>query len=1046
MRLNQILLILAFHFLCSIPSWADTIYINHAATGANNGTSWANAYTSLHNVIWGNFNSHTYWVAKGTYSPSPGYPYVRVTWRAKLYGGFNGTETHINQRNILANKTILEGSSDQFVVDMFGREGILDGFTIKNGVRGINFFSEQHYMNTVRNCIIENNGIGIFTSNSPNVIVENCLFRNNTAGGIHNSSGTITISNTDFHYNTRSDGGAIYCESYFSMVSVRDSEFIGNTATKFGGAIYAVGQVFLYSSSFNANAAKRGGAIYSVDTYKSRVLENCVFLRNSATEAGHVLYGQNGNSSLRNCTTYDNNEYPNVATFQTENGNLVLRSCILQNGGNEINTSGTTVSITNSIIEGGYASCQNCPGGNGNVDARFRNTALAIGEDNRLGTHDDGLSLDVDSPGIDAGDPLVTTPLEDIRDNPRVGVFDIGAYERCYGDSIIYVNPNATGSNTGSSWANAMTSLSETLVKAMFCRDIKEVWVAEGLYFPAFNSEGDSIGVNRSALFRVVSDMRIYGGFNGTESSIEERDIPSHPTILSGDFNQNDNGFTLMGENTYRIVVAPRAFNFLLDGLILEGANGNPISDGGGAFGLGFGSGKINQCIIRNNLNGRVLHNNGTLEISNSQFLENRSYQQYGGIIENTETLDLNNVFFYNNEYNNDAGVLRNAGTASMGNCVVTGSAYNGASTTNTSAAIYNLGDISILNCTIAGNEVGLNANSGTGTMINNIFWNYDIEFYNGQAYAPSYSIIQDGYPVNTNGNIDQDPQFVNLSNPFGFDGIAGTIDDGTNILSASPAVDGGDPTMVNPTIDISGTLRSGIFDIGAYESICNPGRIYFVNKNASGDYSGKNWANADTSLAKALHTFSNCDIIDEIWVAKGTYYPKDFNPFPDPNPRFHTFLLTDTLSLYGGFSGTESSIDQRDIAANPVILSGDYNNDDVVSGSGDNLTFANNLENASSVISLFAQQAVIDGFTITGGNSDFGGGGITADGTNAEIVNCLITKNEATFQGGGFSVDSESNLIMRDCTFSLNKAPLGGDVYLGFNVLLNAINCYINE
>jgi hypothetical protein len=100
-----------------------TVFVDSAATGANDGTSWADAYTDLQDAIDLVANSCPgveIWVAKGTYFPSrdqtgnasPSDPRDKTfyinTDGTQLYGGFAGTETDKSQR-VAGNETILSG-------------------------------------------------------------------------------------------------------------------------------------------------------------------------------------------------------------------------------------------------------------------------------------------------------------------------------------------------------------------------------------------------------------------------------------------------------------------------------------------------------------------------------------------------------------------------------------------------------------------------------------------------------------------------------------------------------------------------------------------------------------------------------------------------------------------------------------------------------------------------------------------------------------------------------------------------------------------------
>ncbi|MFZ4572631.1 MAG: IPT/TIG domain-containing protein, partial [Bacteroidales bacterium] len=88
------------------------IYVNASATGANNGSSWTDAYTSLQTAITSAFSSQQIWVAAGTYKPTATTDRT-ISFVMKegvaIYGGFAGTETLLTDRAPSVNVTILSG-------------------------------------------------------------------------------------------------------------------------------------------------------------------------------------------------------------------------------------------------------------------------------------------------------------------------------------------------------------------------------------------------------------------------------------------------------------------------------------------------------------------------------------------------------------------------------------------------------------------------------------------------------------------------------------------------------------------------------------------------------------------------------------------------------------------------------------------------------------------------------------------------------------------------------------------------------------------------
>lgn len=124
-----------------------------------------------------------------------------------------------------------------------------------------------------------------------------------------------------------------------------------------------------------------------------------------------------------------------------------------------------------------------------------------------------------------------------------------------------------TGSGDGSDWLQA-ASLQGALADAA----CTEIWVAQGSYTPDGGS-GD-----RSAHFAITRELRLLGGFSGSETSLEERASRDPAlTVLSGEI--GDPGDT--EDNSYRLiqldasgVIGGFTADTVIDGFTLRDAQG----------------------------------------------------------------------------------------------------------------------------------------------------------------------------------------------------------------------------------------------------------------------------------------------------------------------------------------------------------------------------------------------------------------------------------------------------------------------------------------
>ena len=203
-------------------------------------------------------------------------------------------------------------------------------------------------------------------------------------------------------------------------------------------------------------------------------------------------------------------------------------------------------------------------------------------------------------------------------------------------------------------------------------------------------------------------------------------------------------------------------------------------------------------------------------------------------------------------------------------------------------------------------------------------------------------------------------------------------------------------------------------------------------------------WANA----CQLWYALSRAVSGDQIWASAGTYLP---NTAGLSDQRSTTFQLKAGVAVYGGFAGTETSLDGRnsDPAANGTVLSGDIG----VAG--------NSTDNAYHVVTgtNTGPLAILDGFTVTGGNANggdtngYGGGMYNASGASPTLRNLIFTGNTATSGGGMYNSYSSPTLTrvifngntatdegggieqdhssptLTDVTFSGNTAAFGGGI-----------------
>ena len=408
----------------------STFYVDAAATGDNNGSSWEDAYTELQPALDEAATGDQIWVAEGTYKPTAEhggsgdrYKSFQMENGVALYGGFDPSVGAIGfeDRDWASYVTTISGDigiegddSDNSYHVFYHPAGmglnstaILDGFMVTGGNANVDSWPRGYgggmYNDgsspAVSNCtfwgnyaIRDGGGMANYASSSP--LLTNCTFHDNSAsygGGMWNSDSSPTLTNCTFQDNSANYAGGMW--NYLSSSpTLTDCIFLSNDATLDGGGIYTEGgSQTLANCSFVGNSAGReGGGIFNDST--SPKLTNCTFSGNSATtNGGGMLNRDNSSPAMTNCTFWNNSAgYYGGGMYNYNGSSPALTNCILWGDSlDEISNCdlNCTPVVTFSDIQGGYD-------GEGNIDTNPQFVDPDNGD----------LHLQAWSPCIDRGD------------------------------------------------------------------------------------------------------------------------------------------------------------------------------------------------------------------------------------------------------------------------------------------------------------------------------------------------------------------------------------------------------------------------------------------------------------------------------------------------------------------------------------------------------------------------------------------------------------------------------------------------------------------
>lgn len=637
----------------------------------------------------------------------------------------------------------------------------------------------------------------------------------------------------------------------------------------------------------------------------------------------------------------------------------------------------------------------------------------------------------------------------------------------------IYVSLEGSEANTGlESWDNA-TTLSKALESAVAGT---EIWMKGYTELDKVYSVGNGL--------TLPAGVQLYGGFAGTETSIDQRELVDggiayrmkYRTVLSGDGDTPDmvdSTNLIFPENSLRRDNATHVLTLDLsagDGALNSGTttvvNGvtiarghNATGEGGGIFVTNNGRTqqvgyRIEQCFFVENYGtkgGGLYVENGVKEVNGAECIVDR-------------------CGFFNNAAGNRSDLSNSGGALYVGGA---GLVVNTAVFNNENGGILLGSSARVLNCTVVRNT-GSGIDGAGATVQNTVIWG-NAALSAGEQPTFTYCAYPEVDATNPGTNVPLAEQNNAAGGPlFNSPSLQAGYDRDYNMTitlyplwtwvpqEGSALIDAGETEAYDATsnLDLAGNARlagpdeTKTIDIGAFEfQPVLATRIRYVKPNGTGTGDGSSWGNASGDLQRMIDELADNNpqnLPGEVWVAAGTYEPQ---AYLISNAQYSaSFRMRDGISVYGGFVGTEASKADRDLGKDGMpwqsehrtILQGSYYSDDNVSYTNNRWSLTGDSRHVVWFAPMpgeapFARVTRLDGVTVKGGyaqggtgQSDFmtdRGAGVYMDGRNAYLTNCIVTQNYATGAGGG--VYLKDGRIQGSLLYNNNAGTNGGAVYV---------------
>lgn len=875
-----------------VSGWlqAATIYVDSAAGGANDGSSWANAYTNLETAVTNSVANDEIWVKAGTYTLATAS--LTVNKNISLYGGFAGTETAISERAKsdrgsngvvemweYTNETIIDGAATYRVVDFTGStSALIDGFTIQNGaVTGNGAGVLTAAGTTVTSCVIKSNsanvtgdndgGGGIAVTGAGVLVDGNFIFANYSAkeaGGLIVSAGSGTIQRNLIVNNETPAGrfsGGVFISNDGNQTDLLHNIIANNkggTSNSSGLRVATTSNTNITNTVIWGNVRASGATNNTEDrgTFNNCGIEGAAYGTSSIN-----LNGTNDNAAGPNFvapTTFEgrpDGTTNTVADVVSSDWQITAASPLLNAGANAVtgqtlpteDITGVTYpqNVTNDIGLYEFSASivpilddQTVTLNVGTPNILITITGTLVDTFNSPSASANGATIVEDANYATNGQLTYTPPASFAGVDTFTVTADNGAGTSAPATITVNVKGNyfvdaarPDDSGDGLSWATAKQTIAPTLLASA---QANEVYVKAGTY-------------NVTTTLEIPTGLTLYGGFAGTESTPSERvksgaGFPwefTNETIILG------NGFT--SGRVVRVAASAE-----VDGLTISGGGkggiefsgnngiirnckvtGNTLVSGDQAGSAGIFTNKvtgflIDSCLVQNNT---VTGTGGGFSADCAGGIGALTFAGGGssGTISNTAVLD-------NTATKGPGGIFTGRGSlTTILNCLVAGN--TGASGDGSEPAVAagimahasGGGQCSVENSTIVNNtSLGTTTVGGVAYAIvkNSIIWG------NNDADSPAQITNLNAATVLNAIQDNEGTPEINLdANNTAATGpnFADPTNGDWQLTTASPVLDQADNAQISATEDILGNDRKASADTNAGAGTADLGAFEYV-------------------------------------------------------------------------------------------------------------------------------------------------------------------------------------------------------------------------